>query len=353
MPVYKDNERGTWYAAFYYTDWTGEKKKKKKRGFKKRADALEFEREFLSKQSMSCDMSFKSLVELYYEDKSTRARKTTMNSKKTVIDKQIVPYFQDLAVNQIKATTVRKWQNQLLESNYSPTYINYIHTQLSAIFNFAVQFYDLKENPARKAGSIGKKAADAMQFWTLEEFNQFIGSITDLALKTAYTLLFYSGMRCGELLALTPNDFNLRDSTVSITKSFSRLDKEDIINEPKTPKSKRIVTLPKFVTELVTEYLQTLYGLDDTERIFPHTKYYLQNNIAKYATAAGVKKIRVHDIRHSHASLLIEMGINIILISERLGHEKIQTTLDTYSHLYPNKHEEVAEQLDMLKKGDA
>lgn len=349
MPAYKDAERGTWYVAFYYTDWTGQKKKKKKRGFKKRSDALEFEREFLTKQSANCDISFKTLVELYFEDMSNRLRTTTLSHKKYVVESKITPIFGELPINTIKATHIRHWQNELLSTNYTQTYLKSIHSQLSAIFNYAVKYYDLKDNPCLKAGSIGKQNAESMQFWTLEEFNAFLEPISSkLEARVAFLLLFWTGMRSGELLAITLNDFNFDAKVMSISKSYAREKGQDIISPPKTPKGKRVVTLPEFLILEISGYIDTLYDLKPTDRLFPHTKHFLSHEMIRGCKHSKVKRIRVHDLRHSHASLLIDMDFSPILISERLGHEKVETTLQTYAHLYPNKHEEAAQKLNAL-----
>ena len=167
MPAYKDTERGTWYCQFYYVDWTGKRKKKKKRGFPRKKDAEAYEEEFLKKGSRTCSMTFGSMVELYMEDMRPRLRATTMRSKEYLINLKILPYFRDLQVNDITPAHVRKWQSELLSKDYSPTYVKTIYNQLSAIFNYAVRYYGLRENPARVAGSIGKKKAQEMNFWTV------------------------------------------------------------------------------------------------------------------------------------------------------------------------------------------
>ena len=155
-------------------------------------------------------------------------------------------------------------------------------------------------------------------------------------------------MREGELLALTLNDFDFDNNTVSITKNYARLGYEEIIQVPKTPKSKRTITLPAEIMEMVKEYSSMLYDYKPTDRLFLTSKQSLTREMIRGCTASGVKRIRIHDLRHSHASLLIELGFAPLLISERLGHENIETTLNTYSHLYPNKHGEVAEILSKL-----
>jgi integrase len=348
MPAFKDEERKTWYASFYYTDWTGQKKRKLKRGFKKRQDALDYERDFLQKQRMSSDISFSNLVENYLEDMGTRLRTTTLANKKSLIEIKILPFFGKLPINTIKATHIRKWQNQLLSSNYAPTYIKSINNQLTAIFNYAVKYYGLPSNPCHLAGSVGKKEAESMLIWTVDEFNKFIKCEDKPAAKLAFEILFWSGIRLGELLALTPNDIQ-PDKMININKSYTRLAGEDIISEPKTPKSKRIIPIPDFLYDNIQQYIKSLYEIGNNERIFYFTKSYLKKEIERCSKLAGVKVIRIHDLRHSHASLLIELGYNILLISERLGHEKVETTWNTYSHLYPNKQVKLASELNDFK----
>lgn len=357
MPVYKDEDRGTWYAKFNYTDWNGKVKQKLKRGFKKQKEAKDFERDFLSKSNAGPDMAFGQLVEIYMEDCKTRLKPTTYSNKEYVINLKILPHFEDIPLNKIEPATVRKWQNELLnhENNYSQTYLKTVNNQLSAIFNFAMKYYKLPSNPARIAGSMGKKNAESMEFWTVEEFNKFIEIVSSKPTsKAIFETLFWTGIRSGELLALTHNDFDFEEKTVYINKSYSRHEKEDLILEPKTPKSKRIITIPEHLCEIIKEYSSKLYDYEPDERLFPVTKNYLHHEMDRGAKKSGVKRIRIHDLRHSHASLLIEMGFSPLLISERLGHENIETTLQTYSHLYPNKHGEVADKLqDLIQKANS
>lgn len=150
------------------------------------------------------------------------------------------------------------------------------------------------------------------------------------------------------MLALTLNDFDFEAETVNIDKNYARLGDEDLILEPKTPKSKRIITIPTFLCDIVKDYASKLYDYEPDERLFTITKHYLHHEMDRGCKKSKVKRIRIHDLRHSHASLLIEMGFSPLLIAERLGHEKVETTLETYSHLYPNKHGEVAAKLQQL-----
>ena len=283
-------------------------------------------------------MKFENFWKMYYADMETRLREHTMRTKKYIVELKILPYFGNKRVNDITAADIRQWQNELIKIGYSPTYLKTINNQLSAIFNYAVRYYDLKSNPCAKDGSMGKSKAEEMDFWTGEEFRRFIDSVMNKRLSyMAFMTLYWTGMRLGELLALNPKDVDLEKRTISITKSYQRLGKKDVITPPKTPKSKRVITIPEFLAADIKDYMDSLYDLQENDRLFPITKYYLEHEIQRGIKESGVKRIRVHDLRHSHASMLIELGFSPLEIANRLGHEKVETTLNTYAHLYPNK----------------
>lgn len=353
MPAYKDEKTGTWYAKFYYTDCTGAKKQKMKRGFQLQREAKEYERNFLETKALD-NIRFKNFVEQYYKDAETRLKKSTVNNKRFLIELKIIPFFGEMVLSDIKPLHVREWQNNLINhvdedgNRYSPTYLKTINNQLSAIFNYAVRYYDLRENPCIKAGSMGKKHADEMHIWTFEQFNQFIAEADKIEVYTAFNVLYYTGMRSGELLALTWKDIDFYNNTINIDKSYQRIEREDIITTPKTPKSIRVIKMFDYLANILSEYKSHFYKPHISDRLFNFTKYHLQHEIKKISDKAGLEKIRVHDLRHSHASLLIELGFSPLLIAERLGHENIETTLNTYSHLYPNKQVELADKLQEL-----
>lgn len=352
MPVYKNEKSGSWFCKFYYIDWTGNRKQKKKEGFRTKKEAQDFEREFLSKAHASCDMAFGSMVELYMEDCKHRLKPTTFANKEFLIGTKLLPFFKDMPINTITPATIRRWQNELLSDpkGYSPTYLKTVHNQVSAIFNFAVKYYRLENNPCRLAGSMGKKNADEMNIWTVEEFDQFIQAVGNKpASVVIFNLLFWTGMRSGEMFALEVADFDFVAGTVSITKNYARQKKEDLILPPKTPKSKRVITLPRFLSDMVKAYSKTMYADHPSGRLFSQTKHYLLHEMKRGCKLSGVKRIRIHDLRHSHASFLIEQGFSPLLIADRLGHENIETTLQTYSHLYPNKHSEVAALIEEVR----
>lgn len=353
MKAEKDKKTGKWLIQYRYTDWQGKRRKSTKRGFATKREAEEWLRNFLITQKADFDMKFEDFWKMYCADMETRLREHTMRTKKYIVELKILPYFGDKRVNDITAADIRQWQNELIKMGYSPTYLKTINNQLSAIFNYAVRYYDLKSNPCVKAGSMGKSKAEEMDFWTGEEFRKFIDSVMNKRLSyMAFMTLYWTGMRMGELLALNPKDIDLEKRTTSITKSYQRLGKKDVITPPKTPKSKRVITIPEFLAADIKDYMDSLYDLQENDRLFPITKYYLEHEMQRGIKESGVKRIRVHDLRHSHASMLIELGFSPLEIANRLGHEKVETTLNTYAHLYPNKQTKLAERLDSEYRED-
>ena len=353
MKAEKDKKTGKWLIQYRYTDWQGKRRKSTKRGFATKREAEEWLRNFLITQKADFDMKFEDFWKMYCADMETRLREHTMRTKKYIVELKILPYFGDKRVNDITAADIRQWQNELIKMGYSPTYLKTINNQLSAIFNYAVRYYDLKSNPCVKAGSMGKSKAEEMDFWTGEEFRKFIDSVMNKRLSyMAFMTLYWTGMRMGELLALNPKDIDLEKRTISITKSYQRLGKKDVITPPKTSKSKRVITIPEFLAADIKDYMDSLYDLQENDRLFPITKYYLEHEMQRGIKESGVKRIRVHDLRHSHASMLIELGFSPLEIANRLGHEKVETTLNTYAHLYPNKQTKLAERLDSEYRED-
>ena len=356
MPAYKDEKTGKWFAKFYYTNWQGIKKQKWKRGFATKKEALGFERDFLEKQSANPDMTFQNLYEIYMEDMAARLKQSTLLTKKAVLQTHILPFFGSKPINEIKASDVRRWQAKLMSSpnNYSQTYLKKINTELNSIINYAKRFYDLNTNPCGKAGTIGKAKAEEMDYWTYDEYIAFREGVKDKSLSyICFEILYWTGMREGELLALSPADIDLDNKTISINRTYQRIEGKDVFTSPKTRKSKRKIPIPDFLCQELSDYIQSRYMLDADERLFPITKSYLSHEMIRGCKNTGVKKIRIHDIRHSHASLLINQGCDALMLADRLGHEKVSTTLNTYSHLFPHKQQELVHSLESLQATDS
>lgn len=356
MAVYKDtnstHNSPKWRVACYYTNWKGERKKHDKRGFTSKKDALEYEHAFLAKASKDINMSFDSFVDAYLEDMRPQVKKSTYANKTQLINMHIRPYFKGLSLSEINNTHILQWQNEILTlrdddgKGYSATYLRSINNQLTAIFNHAVKYYDLPKNPCKAFKKMGKQHGPQMLFWTKDEYMKFIETMKRKPMSYyAFQILYWTGIRCGELLALTREDFDLEKRTLRINKTYQVVNGEEMTTSPKTEKSNRTIELPQFLCDEMADYFDSIYGLDDISRIFPISKSYLHHEMDRGAKEAGVKRIRIHDLRHSSCALLVELGYSPVQIADRLGHETVTIT-DRYSHLYPSVQRKMADRLN-------
>lgn len=350
MAVYKEKNK-TWTSSFYYKTWSGTSKRKHKRGFRTKKEAQQFERDFLSKVNPTMDMTLKAFVDVYFKDKKNELKKRSIDNKKHMIEKHIIPYLGELKMDEIGPSDIIQWQDKLISvEKYQPTYLRMIQNQLSALFNHAARIYGLNPNPCSKVKKMGKSDADEMKFWTKKEYMEFISNVPIKSYYyTLFELLFYTGCRLGEVLALTPIDINFNSNEISIDKTYHRSRGEDIITAPKTENSIRKISIPEFLSEELKAYMNSIYGLKDDCRLFPVSERAVQIYLSRHIERYGLKKIRVHDLRHSHVALLIDQGVDILLIKQRLGHKDIGITINTYGHLYPNKQKEIADLLDSIQ----
>ena len=353
MAAFKNKDNGTWYVQFRYTDWKGERQQKLKRGFATKREALEWEREFLMEKQADVNMTFESFVALYERDIKPKLKLNTWLTKESIIKKKILPYFAKRKLSEITAKDIIDWQNEIRNLTdchgkpLSKTYLKTVHNQLSAIFNHAIRYYGLQVNPAQRAGNMGTEERREMLFWTREEYTKFSEAMMDKPLSFyAFEVLYWCGIREGELLALTPADFDFEKKTLRINKSYQRLQGKDVITTPKTKKSNRVIQMPDFLCDEMQDYFKQLYGLEPDSRIFPLTKHTLKRGMAFGCKASGVKVIRIHDLRHSHVSLLINMGYSAVAIGNRVGHESVEITY-RYAHLFPTVQKEMADKLNV------
>lgn len=352
MSASKDKKRGTWTDYIRYKDWEGKPQIHTKRGFATKRDALNYEREFLLSKARDVNMAFVKFVEIYLEDKKPRLKYNTYLNKEHIIMNKIIPYFEKKSLAEISATDIIQWQNKLLNMRdengkpYSQTYLRTVQNQLSAIFNHACRYYGLTVNPSTQAGKMGKAKAKEMLFWTKEEYLKFSDQMKDKPISFyLFEVLYWTGIREGELLALERRDFDLKEKKLTINKSYQRLKREDYVTDPKTEKSNRVIDLPDFLCKEMEDYFGMIYKIDDDTRLFQVSKSYLHHEMDRGSTASGVKRIRIHDLRHSHVAHLIELGFSPVEISERMGHEGVAITYN-YSHLYPSKQRLLADRLN-------
>lgn len=352
MPVYKDSKNNTWYVSIRYINWAGKHDRKVKRGFKKQGEAKAWEHDFVSQESKTCDMVLSAMVKLYLKDLSTRVKESTMQTKENIIDRHILPYFGETPVNKIDPASIRRWQSKLMNEKgadgsvkFAPTYLRTINAQFSAIMNYAVRYYHLNQNPFKVAGSMGKKKADEMKIWTVDQFNSAIAFEKNVAKKVALEILFWGGLRVGECLSLCPVDVIIR--SLKVNKTYKGSEKS---TDPKTDNSYRMVQMPGFVINDLNDYITRLYGLQPEDRIFYFGKGTLNKELDKLADQAGLEHIRIHDLRHSHAALLIKLGASVAAVAKRLG-DTVAVIMETYAHLYPGDQAFMVGRLEAVKNG--
>lgn len=340
MPIYKDKERNTWYVKTYYTDWQGQKKQKLKRGFARQKDAKEWERKFLEQFAKNPDITFETLYEKYRAYITPRIRESTAATRFGMLDNHVLPYFKDRIISDITPEDIAIWQTEILNKGLSNTYIHNINLYLKAIFRYAVDYIGLPKNPCRE--SIGSLKTKKLDFWTPEEYKAFSEACkNNIEYYVMFEILYYTGMRVGELLALTLNDIDFKNGQITVNKTYYRITGKDLINPPKTEGSERIIDIPAFLVEEIKDYISHLYKPDPETRLFDKRPQYVRSILKDRAEKAGVKQIRVHDLRHSHASMLINLGANPVLVAERLGHENANITMKTYAHLFPSTQKDI------------
>lgn len=347
MPAYLDEKRNTWYCKFYYTTYTGEKKQKIKRGFSRKKDAQQWEREFLLNVAGSPDITFETLCTSYLDYLRPRLKESTMHTKEYIINTYIGPYFNNRIICEVTSLDVALWQNELLQKNFSPTFSRSINVQLIAIFNFAVKYKGLSKSPCIEA--IGRSHRDSknIDFWTLEEYKRFIAYVDNIGYRTLFDTLYYSGMRIGELLALTPADILFSSNEININKTFRILKNQEHTTPPKTENSIRKVPMPAFVMDELKEYMAHVYVLKNDYRLF----FYPSSTITWYKNTVcqknSLRQIRIHDFRHSHVSMLVNLNCSLLLVAERIG-DTTRTVQEVYAHLYPNQQADVVKKIETL-----
>lgn len=344
MPAYKDQKhkgKTPWYVKFRYTDKEGNKKVKVKRGFSSRREAEEFEERFLQELAIDKDFLFEKVVEFYLETVNNRIKLSTAETKESVIKKFILPAFSGKDIRDITVNDLTKWQNKYLfekdengNNKYQPTYIKRVNGQLRAIFNFATKSKYLETNPVIDLLSVGKKDPDRQYYtWSSEDIKLFLSSITDYEnAHLAFNILFYTGLRKGELLALTIEDFNYENKTLKVNKTFSRYHGKDYIRSPKTEGSNRTVDLPQFLADAIQGYIDLFYKPSPNQRIFQvDSDSFLDTAFKAGCKRTGLPRIRIHDTRHSHSTNLSEMDVPLKEIGKRLG-QKSKNIVLHYHH---------------------
>ena len=354
MPIYKEEKNNTWYVRVYVKtlgkDGRTVSTQKLKRGFKTRKEAKQWESQILASTEVTMNILVKDFMEIYFEDKKYELKDRTIKNKRYIMEEHVIPYFGQMSMDKITPADIIKWQNRIRELGYSETYLRMIQNQLTALFTHASNIYTLSNNPCKKVKKMGRSDAKELSFWTKDEYDKFINTF-EVGDKyyVLFEILFWCGLREGEALALTAADIYPDRNQISVNKTYYRANGQDIITSPKTENSVRFVDVPAFLIKEITDYINSLYKYPKTARLFPVTAEAVQHVMKRHTEKIGLNKIRVHDLRHSHVAYLINQGVAPLIIKNRLGHNDIKITLNTYGHLYPNEQQKVAEMLNMKK----
>lgn len=350
MAVYKDKKRGTWYCRFRQYDATGKTKEVTKRGFDRKRDAEDYEAVEKRKLLGSMEMPVSAFADIYLQDKASRIKPTTLYRDKSLFNNQILPYLGKYKMSDVSPLVVRNWHTELINKGLADTYLRLIHKICSSMFNFAVRYYGLSSNPCREAGPVGKASSEkTMQVWSPTEFRVFIdGFGGPVQYRILFLVLFWTGIRISEALGLEVQDYDFEKKSLSITKQRVMVNGSSEIQSLKTTSSNRIVPLPGFVYSELEQYIGAFFEVKPDSLIFPVRHNSVYRYLKIWTEKAGLPKIRIHDLRHSHATMLISSGTSIKAVSSRLGHKNIETTLGVYAHVTEIDDLVVLSTLEML-----
>ncbi|ARW09097.1 tyrosine-type recombinase/integrase [Bacillus atrophaeus] len=312
------------------------------------------------------EVKFNELTKIYLDHIKLNLKRSTFDTRNTIVKYHINPYFKDSSIKKITHREIIDFRKTLINKNLKESTINSIITILQTMFSLAINEEYIKSNPCDKVKKI-KFEKDEMNFWTPQQFELFTKLLSpeQFFYKTIYTFAYLTGARLGEILALKWSDLDIITNQVKINKTYHRKNKEDIFTPPKTVNSNRTISInPKLVEILnnwniiqAEEYQKLGMEHSKDTRMFkrkgriptPKTlNRIIQDTCQKFNNSETLPSIRFHDLRHSHVALLINTGEEVLLISERLGHHSVAYTLDTYGHLFPNRQKEMANRLDKL-----
>ncbi len=357
----KDGRKWVFYNWVPSLD--GKRKKYTSKAYKSKSEALNAEREFIIKMGyMTVDknMTFKDLYTAYYSYQENKVKPTTLKTYRDRI--KYMKLLDNVKIKDFNVKYYELWRRELNKLDISTAYKNAIQKFIKIVLNWGEKIYGFnfrefynKITKFKNPNEIKKE----MDFFTLEEFKKFISCETDLKYKCLFETLYYCGLRKGEARAITWNDIDFKNKKLRVNKNIVQISSENSnkfsVSTPKTSSSIRTLPIPDILLndfKMLLESDKNYVGFNKEWYVFgtdiPITNWAVRtrkNNICK---KAGLRQIRIHDFRHSCASLLINNGANITLVAKYLGHTKIDETLNTYSHMYENKLNDIVNTINTL-----
>ena len=360
--IYKDKTRGTYFVKKNYVDGLGKSQVLFKRGFCSIKEAKDYLDDFMLNHKNDCTMPLAGVINSYldYCEHEKALRPSTLKTRTCILNTYILPYFGDTPINKINQRDIIAWHQQIKRDhpNLAETYKYEISKTLIFVFKYAVNILNLKDNVADKCGCIGHARVKRDVYWTLDEYNTFVDALrneqlaasnhirrkvdTDI-LIAAFNVLFFMGLRIGELMGLTLDSFDLNNKTLTVDKQYH----DHMFGEPKTKESYRTLSLCSIVYDDLCKLIDRLVDDNPNQRLFAALN---PSNIRRALDSgvklAGVRRIRLHDLRHSCSALLFYRGVTALEAQKYLGHSKITTTQDYYGHVYKDNLSNIAKLLD-------
>lgn len=301
-------------------------------------------------------ITFNDAMPQYIDYIKLKTKVSTYENNIKYINKYILSFFKDKNIFDLNLKDIISWQNYINTFSLSYNYKSNLFYNLSGFLDYCVLFFELDRNVAKIFGNFKNNdiISDTGNIWTLEEFNQFIKCVDDITFKTLFDVLYFTGLRKGEILGLKWKDIYFDNHTLNINK---QLTKKGTITTPKTNSSNRVVNLDDFlISELLIlkeYYIEKYNFFNDNYFVFGYEKYISFTTLKRkkdfYCCKANVRQIKIHEFRHSHAVLLYQNNIPIIDIKNRLGHENMSTTTDTYLKNLPRDEKRVINTLNLLR----
>ena len=374
MPIYKQNKKkdgvNQYKVVVNYTDRNGKYHQKTKLVYGK-DDASFAERKMQQEiQNVIPDnaMSITELFEEYKSAKKHEVRESTLDKSIRILKLHVIPAVGKTRLDDLNVKALQKWKNSINEKQLKTKTKNNIYSEFRALLNFAVKMEYIQSNPLSKIGGFKEvldfsTSQDKLHYYTIEQFQRFISvaketcnSLTEWGYYVFFNIAFYTGMRKGEINALKWSD--IEGNIIHVRRSVNQKAKGKPLVEtpPKNKTSYRDLQMPQNLMCILDAHKQRQMqdkSFSDDFRICGGIKCLSDTSISnyniKYADLADLPHIRVHDFRHTHASLLINEGINIQEIARRLGHSNVEITWNTYAHLYPREEERAIKVLESIK----
>lgn len=339
MPAYKDGKK--WKSLFYCNGV-----KIQKRSFETKREALEYETEYKYKFKGSENMLLSSLIELYLDDVKIQLKLKTIIRKKSSINKYILPFFKEYKVSEITIKVINDFNKMLInDGNLKGSTINKINSDIRAILLYGKKYHninciDFEPTVIKNIVSTEKNVI------TKDEFDKIIENEVSEKYKCIYQILFWTGIRQGELLALKFGDIDFKNKKMKINKTLTRYKKKNIISTPKTQKSNRTILLNNITIKAIEKLREMNYYNSDNDFIVLSNANTIYSRLKTIEKKFNFTNFSIHTFRHSHATYLFSKGVNILLISKRLGHSNVSTTLNTYTHILEDMESQLIQALE-------